>query len=637
MKSIIDILIRKATLLIMLMLSMQNNNLSAEGTKQLMPASSDFGNLEIYDMKRPFAAFYNENPLNRLYFHVSSTSEKVYFGFRHIVVSGINNSTTYFRIKNPSGEIVFESTIIPTSAGTGYIETYAQAAAGPKIGGSPSAGYNPFNYTPNTTGDFYIEFKTDTAQGTYYLDYFDLTVVNSGNQPILGRLWSNCWDISTRSFVNGFKAKMYVLSDDGYISKVNFNGIQPFGFTIACNNTGPGNLSEGNNDNRESLAGNSTRPMFKIFLNDPDPNVYPSGTPATLIHPIQLLNNPFYGDSVYFTVNMSLQGVIQIILNLNGVAGYQPGTTDVALVQVVHAGLDTLKWDGKNGLGDYVAGTVTILMSSRFSSGTTHLPIYDPENNPNGYIVSRVRPNTGTCQLYWDDSGLGGTTNIDTTNSNGHRWSSNFGDVRTMNTWWDGSNFKLNDYEFEIEPLPIELLSFNAIAKDKNVDIKWTTSSETNNDYFTIEKSLNGIDFTVVGIVQGAGNSNEVLHYTFADDFISENRVIYYRLKQTDFDGAFEYVGTTWVNFFQNNPILNPVFGYSAADRSVKITFSSENSQNTMACIYDVHGKLISSEEMKIFSGQNILSVNTNEANNGLYIVQININGHVFTNKVAII
>ena len=89
--------------------------------------------------------------------------------------------------------------------------------------------------------------------------------------------------------------------------------------------------------------------------------------------------------------------------------------------------------------------------------------------------------------------------------------------------------------------LPIELLSFDAgLVEDGSVQLDWVTASETNNDFFTIEKSLDGQSWDFVTEVEGAGNSaTELTYQTF--DPRPYKGVSYYRLKQTDFDGKFSY------------------------------------------------------------------------------------------------
>ncbi len=96
-------------------------------------------------------------------------------------------------------------------------------------------------------------------------------------------------------------------------------------------------------------------------------------------------------------------------------------------------------------------------------------------------------------------------------------------------------------YEPEIGGLPIELLDFTAHVTDKQtVHLNWQTSSEINNDFFTVEKSRNVLDWGSLTTIIGAGTSNEVLNYE-TDDNYPEMGITYYRLKQTDYDGQFTY------------------------------------------------------------------------------------------------
>ena len=80
--------------------------------------------------------------------------------------------------------------------------------------------------------------------------------------------------------------------------------------------------------------------------------------------------------------------------------------------------------------------------------------------------------------------------------------------------------------------------SNEAEREEDNIKLNWSTASEENNDYFEIQKSYDSEVFTPIGYVDGAGNSNEVLDYSYTD---SETNKAYYRLKQLDYDGEFEY------------------------------------------------------------------------------------------------
>lgn len=89
------------------------------------------------------------------------------------------------------------------------------------------------------------------------------------------------------------------------------------------------------------------------------------------------------------------------------------------------------------------------------------------------------------------------------------------------------------------ESLPIDLVSFGAQPDGTRVRLDWTVSMEINNDYFTIERSLDGVDFEPVAVVQGGGNHSIETDYQTYDEN-PEMGLSYYRLKQTDFDGQFK-------------------------------------------------------------------------------------------------
>jgi len=84
--------------------------------------------------------------------------------------------------------------------------------------------------------------------------------------------------------------------------------------------------------------------------------------------------------------------------------------------------------------------------------------------------------------------------------------------------------------------VPLNLVSFKGECRNNRAQINWTTSAEVNNRFFTIERSADGIQYTAVGDVQGAGNSNQVRHYSFTDAARPDG-ISYYRLRQTDYDG----------------------------------------------------------------------------------------------------
>lgn len=86
--------------------------------------------------------------------------------------------------------------------------------------------------------------------------------------------------------------------------------------------------------------------------------------------------------------------------------------------------------------------------------------------------------------------------------------------------------------------LPVELISFKGEVIDHNrIRVDWTTASENNNDFFTLEQMDTTDEFCDLSIINGAGTDQNENYYYFIDEHPLYNSIIYYRLKQTDYDG----------------------------------------------------------------------------------------------------
>ncbi len=88
--------------------------------------------------------------------------------------------------------------------------------------------------------------------------------------------------------------------------------------------------------------------------------------------------------------------------------------------------------------------------------------------------------------------------------------------------------------------MPVELISFTAIAEKDKVLLQWRTETEVNNYGFDVERSVDGNYWDKIAFIQGYGNSNAPKNYSFSDNYPPFGK-IYYRLKQVDNDGKFEY------------------------------------------------------------------------------------------------
>ena len=179
--------------------------------------------------------------------------------------------------------------------------------------------------------------------------------------------------------------------------------------------------------------------------------------------------------------------------------------------------------------------------------------------------------------------------------------------------------------------LPVSLLTYDVRLNNNKVDINWSTSTEINNKYFTVEKSGNGRDFSSIGNVNGAGNSTSTIHYFFVDydPFIG---VSYYRLSQTDFNDQKDYLRIKQV--INNRGKDFEVKAISAGSGLLLLQINSSNQGVYQVRIYDIHGRERKNEMISCVSGT---CKKEFRLETGVYVYEvINNNGHKISQKVLI-
>ncbi|MBI2268813.1 MAG: T9SS type A sorting domain-containing protein [Bacteroidetes bacterium] len=161
-------------------------------------------------------------------------------------------------------------------------------------------------------------------------------------------------------------------------------------------------------------------------------------------------------------------------------------------------------------------------------------------------------------------------------------------------------------------PLPIGLLSFEAKCNNRKVNLMWATASEINNDYFTIERTIDGVNFEIIGIIDGTGNSSQTMSYTFAHNE-PLNGTSYYRLKQTDFNGQYNYFNLVAVS-------CNRITEFTIYPTPGTGTFIIEGAeQNSNVIITDVLGQIIF--KTKIIGEKTGLDLSNQQT--GIYFIQL--------------
>ncbi|MDX2359673.1 MAG: T9SS type A sorting domain-containing protein [Crocinitomicaceae bacterium] len=170
-------------------------------------------------------------------------------------------------------------------------------------------------------------------------------------------------------------------------------------------------------------------------------------------------------------------------------------------------------------------------------------------------------------------------------------------------------------------PLPITLINFEANSINSGgVEVVWTTASELNNDYFTIERSLDGTNYEVVTIIDGAGTSSMMNTYKSFDRSPLEG-VSYYRLKQTDFDGEFTYSN---IDVVENKRVNNSIqLRPNPVNETGQLQFRSDQNGSAIITIVDVFGRTVLSEQREVNKGMNSVDIDMKTLIDGLYILSL--------------
>lgn len=189
----------------------------------------------------------------------------------------------------------------------------------------------------------------------------------------------------------------------------------------------------------------------------------------------------------------------------------------------------------------------------------------------------------------------------------------------------DGNIYTLGIVDPDDNVLPVELVALDAKQQKENVVIEWTTASEINNDYFQIQRSGNGEDYQNIGMVEGNGNSNQLMDYRFVDKF-PMRLFNYYRINQVDFNGDNELHGPVVVHFNSEEKVqvLN-------LDNHLKINLNKSSGQLQVK-LYDLNGKIRYTKET---SGNNVV-IPTGKLNSGIYIVQVDSDDNLIRKKIYI-
>ncbi len=286
--------------------------------------------------------------------------------------------------------------------------------------------------------------------------------------------------------------------------------------------------------------------------------------------------------------------------------------------------------------------------------------VFSTGNNTGGLISNNVVNRTwfiteavtggsiASIQLAWDDSieTIGfNRTNCAIARHNGSSYvtfgTTPFGAstlvsgqrTRSLTNLTSFGNFAIGD---NISTLPVKLISFNGIASDNDALLNWSTSVEINNKGFEIERSIDGELFETIGFIKGKGNSNAIVNYSFTDaNVFVDSKFAYYRLKQVDFDGKFEYSKTIKVT--NSNVSFDDVKAYpNPFANELNISFNSAKNTSGLVEITNIQGKVITVKNTDVQKGLNTITLTElNDLSAGIYFVRLSVNGETQVMKLV--
>ncbi len=262
-------------------------------------------------------------------------------------------------------------------------------------------------------------------------------------------------------------------------------------------------------------------------------------------------------------------------------------------------------------------------------------------------------------RLYSEDKTLSGITAFNNTDLtvghwNGTKWDdmdnptsgNNSGNTSPAGWITSSATSTFSPFTFasrsSANPLPVELISFDAKLNSDWVDLFWTTATEINSDFFFVERSLDLESFETVAKIKGAGNSSSKINYLVTDS-TPYSGISYYRLKQIDFDGGVTFskivpvtIGRSKAEGSKSNS-QNEILVYpNPGEGLFYINFENEKEGPFLFMVYDVTGRRVGFMKKMVVAGNALVTMDLRELPAGSYFLVVQSDDHRFFQKVII-
>lgn len=180
-----------------------------------------------------------------------------------------------------------------------------------------------------------------------------------------------------------------------------------------------------------------------------------------------------------------------------------------------------------------------------------------------------------------------------------------------------------------INPLPVTFVAFTGRQESNTIVLDWATASENDNNYFEIERSIDGVNYVTIGYVDGAGDSNALLGYQFTDN-APEQGQLYYRLSQVDFDGAREYADKVVAVLYTGSEIENLTIVPNPTDGLFKVSASGSMAGGRIELLSQA-GQLVRIVNVDSFDA----TIDISDLPSGIYVLRFVTDTKVLQQKVV--
>lgn len=448
-----------------------------------------------------------------------------------------------------------------------------------------------------------IEIYNNTIQGS-----IDLNYNRKGSYAFTAWIHHNTLNHSTlnSNFESGiileFRTESIIIEDNVFnnvCSGVQFN-------TRGVANTG------GNNPESPAPAGGYSVLSNNIIRRNLFSNVYQGngvGTAAGITVISEGTDDPqIQGLDIYNNTIVAKSGDAPWIgIDFTSMGAATASGTNINVRNNVVVGFGDAWLKGTSGAGNTHINGMVVTHNDAYSNGNSNAPSW-PGGNPINYTANNNRTLNPMFVSATNFALQAASPLIDAGVNVG---------IPFVGTAPDGG-YK----EFGSGALPIFLVDFTAKENNGKNLLNWNTASEINSDYFTIERSTDGRNFSSIGRVNAAGFSSTETTYSFTDASPADGKN-FYRLVMTDRDGTFEYSKVVVITNKKNGSISFGYVNLSASSGSASIIINSSKSQPATLSLIDATGRVVLNNPIQLQAGMNTISKNIPALPGGVYYLRL--------------